>query len=377
MPLPPAAVALVHADQLTADPAFTHILDHAGASLVITAAPGQVICLGAEAGALTVDATHSAGPFGVAFDGGRLALTTRRTVEMYALSHRLAPAYPARPAQFDAMFVPIGSWRTGECMLHEIRLDGPSVVAANTHFSCISRSDMRSSFAPLWRPPFISELMPEDRCHLNSFAADDQGRVRFVTAFAETNTARGYRDVPLDSGVIIDVTQDTIIAKGLGMPHSVRLYDGALYVLDSASGSLWRMDLETRKGEVLTHLPGFARGMRRLGDVLFIGISPIRDTAKALNLPVFAKPADFKAGLAAVDIRTGQVLGLLRLPGTIAEIFDIAIIPGVRRLHIQNPAADHLIAVETPGAVYWLRAEDPAPWQKHARGQTKQSRDAD
>lgn len=359
MLLPPAHVPLVQSDQVRSDPAFLRILDDFGGSLVVTAAPGQAICLGAEDRKLTVSATRIVGPFGVAFDGARLALTARRSVEVYALSRRLASSYPAATGCYDAICVPIGSWRTGECMLREIRLDGPSIVAANTNFSCISRTDMRASFEPLWRPPFISALMPEDRCHLNSFATDAQGRVRFVTAFAETDTHRGYRNVPLDSGVIIDVIHDTTIAKGLGMPHSVRLYDDALYVLDSATGSLWRMNLETRAGVAMAHLPGFTRGMCRIGDSLIVGISPMRDTAQVLNLPVFAAKADFKAALAAIDIHTGQVQGMLRLPDTIVEILDIGIVPTVRRLHIQNPAADNLVAIETPSAVYWLRSEDP------------------
>ncbi len=359
MSLPPTHIPLVHADQVRADPAFLQILDRFGGSLVVTAAPGQAICLGAEGGDLTVDATRIVGPFGIAFDGARLALTTRRSVEVYALSRRLAAPYQPAPGRYDAICVPIGSWRTGECMLHEIHLDGPSIVAANTNFSCISRTDMRASFEPLWRPPFISEMMPEDRCHLNSFATDAQGRVRFVTAFAETDTPRGYRDGPLASGVIIDVMQDTIIAKGLGMPHSVRLYDDKLYVLDSATGSLWRMDLETRAGTAMAYLPGFTRGMCRIGDVLIIGVSPMRDTARQLNLPVFAETTDFHAGLAAVDMHSGQILGMLHLPKTIIEILDIGLVPDVRRLHIQDPTSDHLVAIETPGAVYWLRSEEP------------------
>lgn len=358
---PPTSIPLVRADQISADPGFIEILDRAGASLVVTMAPAQVICLGAEAGELTASATQIVRPFGVAFDGTRLALTSRRSVEMYVLSRRLAAPYPTAPNRYDAIFVPIGSWFTGECNWHEIHLDGPSVVAVNTQFSCISRSDMRNSFEPLWRPPFVSTLMPEDRCHLNSFATDEQGRIRFATAFAETDAPRGYRDAPLDSGVIIDVMHDTIIAKGLGMPHSVRLYDGTLFVLDSATGSLWRMNLETRGGEPVVCLPGFTRGMCKLGDVLLIGISPLRDTARVHNLPVFAEGGDFPAGIAAVDFHTGRVLGMLRLPNTIAEVFDIGVVPGVRRLHIQNPSADHLIGIETPAAVYWLNAGEPGP----------------
>lgn len=351
---PQIAPQLTRTGEIEVDAAFIDILDCAGVSLVATAAPGQVMCLGAEAGRLTADITPLEIPFGVACDGQRLALTTQRTVEVYTISRRLAAPYPAAPGKYDAICVPIGNWRTGECRLHEIHLQGSGVVTVNTQFSCISRSDMRHSFEPLWRPSFITALMPEDRCHLNSCAVDEQGRIRYVTAFAETDEPRGYRNLPLASGVIIDVVQNQVVGKGLGMPHSVRLYNGAIHVLDSATGSLWRMDPQTRAAEVVVSLPGFTRGMCRLDDVLMIGLSPLRDTAKARNLPVFSRGEAFQAGIAAVDIRSGQVLGMLRLPRTVNELFDIAIVPGARRVHIQNPILDHLTAIETPDGGYWM-----------------------
>ena len=42
---------------------------------------------------------------------------------------------------------------------------------------------------PRWRPPFITALAAEDRCHLNGLAIVD-GRPRYVTALGETDTAR-------------------------------------------------------------------------------------------------------------------------------------------------------------------------------------------
>jgi len=356
MSMPIETVRLLN--QIEADPGFIAVLDQAGASLVVTAAPGQAICLGAEAGQLTAAATPFASPFGVAHDGNRLALTTQRCVEIYALSRPLAAPYPARPNHYDAICVPIGQWRTGECRMHEIHLHGPSVIGVNTQFSCISRSDMRHSFEPLWRPSFISGLMPEDRCHLNSFAVDVQGRIRYATAFAETDAPRGYRDLPLASGVIIDVLQNKIIGKGLGMPHSVRLYDGMIHVLDSASGALWRLDPQSGAAEEIVRLPGFTRGLCRLGNILMIGLSPLRDTAKARNLPVFATGEVFHPGIAAVDLGSGQVVGMLGLPPSLNEVFDIATVPGVRRLHIQDPAVDHLTAIETPNGGYWMSIEE-------------------
>jgi len=37
----------------------------------------------------------------------------------------------------------------------------------NTRFSCLCTLDGVHSFVPRWRPPFVSALAPEDRCHLN------------------------------------------------------------------------------------------------------------------------------------------------------------------------------------------------------------------
>ena len=37
----------------------------------------------------------------------------------------------------------------------------------NTRFSCLCHARARVSFVPRWRPPFVTELEPSDRCHLN------------------------------------------------------------------------------------------------------------------------------------------------------------------------------------------------------------------
>ena len=44
--------------------------------------------------------------------------------------------------------------------------------------------------SPRWRPPFVSALAPEDRCHLNGLGLVD-GRPKYVTALGETDTAGG------------------------------------------------------------------------------------------------------------------------------------------------------------------------------------------
>jgi uncharacterized protein (TIGR03032 family) len=241
-------------------------------------------------------------------------------------------------------------------MVHDMALDGPSVLFANTQMSCLARSDGFSSFVPLWRPPFISALMPEDRCHLNSFALDGK-RVRYATAFAQSDTQEGYRALPNDSGVIVDVEANAVVATGLVKPHSVRIFDDKLYVLNSAAGEVLLVDVAARGSRVLATLPGFTRGLRLHGDVLFVGLSTLRATAQALDLPLSLRSDPLIAGIAALDRGTGQVLGMLRLPLGVEELFDFVIMPGFRRPLVLDPAPDApLIGIETPTGSYWMAA---------------------
>ena len=94
-------------------------------------------------------------------------------------------------------------------------------VFVSTLFSCLATTSDRYNFEPLWRPPFISKLAAEDRCHLNGLAMRD-GRPRYVTACSQTDIVDGWRDCRADGGCVIDVESGEVIADGLSMPHSPR-----------------------------------------------------------------------------------------------------------------------------------------------------------
>lgn len=51
----------------------------------------------------------------------------------------------------------------------------------NTTFSCLATLQTGFSFKPLWRPPFISKPVAEDRCHLNGLAMRG-GQPTYATA---------------------------------------------------------------------------------------------------------------------------------------------------------------------------------------------------
>ena len=102
------------------------------------------------------------------------------------------------------------------------------------------------AFRLFWKPPFISKLAAEDRCHLNGLAVRD-GEVAFVTATSRSDVVNGWRARRAEGGIVIDVGSGAIVTEKLSMPHSPRWYDNQLWVLNSGSGHLGTVDLESGK----------------------------------------------------------------------------------------------------------------------------------
>ena len=137
---------------------------------------------------------------------------------------------PGRAHQgYDRLYVPQVGYTTGDIDAHDIALDADGrIVFVNTLFSCLATVSETHSFAPLWQPPFISRLAPEDRCHLNGLAMEG-GRPRYVTAVGQSDVADGWRDRRRDGGCVIDVAANEVVVTGLSMPHSPRLYRERLW----------------------------------------------------------------------------------------------------------------------------------------------------
>ena len=75
---------------------------------------------------------------------------------------------------YDRLYVPQVAWTTGDLDIHDVAEDAEGrIVFVNTLFGCLAAPSEAASFVPLWRPPFISRLAAEDRCHLNGLALKD------------------------------------------------------------------------------------------------------------------------------------------------------------------------------------------------------------
>jgi hypothetical protein len=118
---------------------------------------------------------------------------------------------------FDACYVPREAFITGELDTHDVGLLAEGrIVFVNTLYNCLATPSERHSFTPLWKPPFISKIVKEDRCHLNGLAMAN-GVPRYVTAVSKSDTIDGWRDRRTDGGIVIDVATGKVIL-GAALP---------------------------------------------------------------------------------------------------------------------------------------------------------------
>ena len=259
---------------------------------------------------------------------------------------------------YDAMYVPRVGYTTGDIDMHDLVVEQSGrVVFVNTSFSCLATLSPRFSFQPLWRPPFVSKLTPEDRCHLNGLALVD-GRATYVTAVSQSDVADGWRDCRRDGGCVIDVRNNQIVAAGLSMPHSPRFYRDRLWVLNSGTGYLGHVDLEQGQFVPLTFCPGYLRGLTFVGNYAVVGLSrPRHDrTFGGLQLQeeLDRRKAQPQCGLYVIDLTSGDVVQWLRLEGEVSELYDVAVLPGVVRpmvLGFQTDEIQRMLAVEDGGTL--------------------------
>jgi uncharacterized protein (TIGR03032 family) len=344
------------------------VLGQLKGSLLISAFPvGNLVVLSARQAQLAVSFHAFERPMGLAIRPGWLAVGTRAQVWFL----RNAPDIAAKLeplGHYDACYLTRSSHFTGNIQSHELAwvsaTGGPGARGAlagasgynagdaelwivNTLFSCLCTAHPSYSFAPRWRPPFVSGLAPEDRCHLNGLAVAD-GKARYVTAMAESDTAQGWRLLKVGGGCVIDVASGQTVSRGLTMPHSPRLAGDRLLVLDSGLGRLVTIDPANGQLEMVAELPGYTRGLAIHGSLAFVGLSKVRSTSSLAGVPITVQPERLRCGFAVVDLHTGQVIAHFEFASGIDELFDIQLLPGISSPFISGPLADR-----GPGQPIW------------------------
>ncbi|MDO8945595.1 MAG: TIGR03032 family protein [Desulfocapsaceae bacterium] len=339
---------------VTVSPHFTQWLAEQQVSLMFTNTLGnRLFIIGLKPdGRLWICERHFDRCMGLVADNtNRLYMVTR--YQIWRLENALPPGQ-LTDTGYDRLYIPQMAHTTGSINIHDIAVDNDGqVIFVNTRFGCLATLSKHDNFVPLWKPPFLPELTPDDRCHLNGLAMRE-GKPAYVTSFSQTaDEFEGWRKVKENSGTVTDVATNEVILSGLCMPHSPRFYQGQLWLTNSGAGEFGRIDLARGQYEPIAFAPGFLRGLAFQGDFAIVGSSKPRHADFFNGLPLHNKLDNYKLksvrGLFIVDLRTGEVAHWLNLAGGSGEIYDVVALPQVLRPMVLDLGSEEIQTMVTVG----------------------------
>lgn len=249
---------------------------------------------------------------------------------------------------YDACYLPQSIHFTADIDIHEMEYCDDELYFINTKFSCLCIKNQNTSFKPIWKPPFITLLQPLDKCHLNGFCTRDK-KPRYVTALGHNDEPLGWRATKANGGILMDITTNEVLAKGLSMPHSPRWHEEKLYLLESGKGAISYYDFKKKKVIEIASVPGFTRGLDIVGDFAFIGVSKVRESATFSGLPITKLPKRV-SGIWIVNIKTGQIVSFIEFTSGIDEVFAVSVLPHTKMemfdFTSEHSKANYVIAPE-------------------------------
>ena len=265
---------------------------------------------------------------------------------------------------YDRLYVPKVSHVTGDLDVHDLAVDAAGrLIFVNTLFGCLATVSDTASFRPIWRPPFLSKLAAEDRCHLNGLAMR-AGQPDFVTAVSESDAVDGWRDHRRDGGCVVDVAANAVVLRGLSMPHSPRWHHGRLWLHNSGTGEFGYADLKAGRFVPVCFCPGYLRGSSFIGDFALVGLSKPREnrtfSGLALDDALASRKAAPRCGIQVIDLRSGDVVQWVALEGVVQELYDVVVLPGAVRPMAIGFQSDEIRRV--------LNIGEPAPLRATAAG---------
>lgn len=359
---PLAPLAYTHSE------ALPHLFEALGISLIITTYQAQrVLCLARAGEQMMMTQRYFERPTGLAWRAGQLAVGTRRQIWRFADTGALHHVH-GHALEHDLVLAPRASHVTGDILVHDLAFAKDALLMVNTRFSCLCTIAPDCSFTPFWRPPFVTALAAEDRCHLNGLAASDEGP-QFVTARAVSDTPQGWRDARLSGGIVLHVPSGEIVARGLMMPHSPRLHKGSLYVLDSGRGELLRLDASTGMAETVAALPGFLRGLTFHERFAFVGLCKAREGTEFGGTPLHERRDSLRCGVSVIDLVAGGEVARIEFTSGVEELFDIAVLDGVEHPLLVGMEEDTVdgIFVLPPQEAEELAGRERIPHQSHLK----------
>jgi uncharacterized protein (TIGR03032 family) len=311
--------------------------------LITTYQAGRLVVVGTRQGSpeLVLSSRKLTRPMGVGLrpDSGSLAIAVDTLIWQFGNAPEFVSHVDPAKAH-DACYLPRHAMYTGPIDAHEIAWCGSELWIVNTLFSCLCTLNARHHFVPRWKPRFITAIAADDRCHLNGLAVVDN-KPGFVTALGESDTREGWRPGKAAGGCVIEVASGLPVVRGLSMPHSPRVKDGELWLLESGQGRLVRADRARGSVEPVAQTPGYPRGLAFAGQYAFVGLSKPRPSSTPRlsfdDLPISERSTPQSCGVSVVDLGTGREAGRLEFHSGIDEIFDVRALEQARNPLVNGP----------------------------------------
>ena len=223
---------------------------------------------------------------------------------------------------YDTLYIPQSAYTIGDLQIQDIGIDKQNrPILVSALFNGLVYPSEQYSFEPYWKPPFISEWVAEDRCHLSGLAVR-KNCPRYVTAFATLNENQGWRKQRHGSGIVLDITHNKIICSGLSAPLSPRWYQNHLWLLNAGNKQFGYVD-ERKIFKPIAQFAGIPRGLDFVKDFAITGLSgmtePLEEGTNSYHPTRHCE-------IQIIDITTGRCVHWLKITGAIEQIFDIRVI---------------------------------------------------
>ncbi|MEB3225733.1 MAG: TIGR03032 family protein [Synechococcus sp.] len=310
--------------EMTQSDSFSKLLDELNISIAMSSPTDNRLVTLAVDDQLKLTNFSRTFPQPTALTGSQSRLLLATTARLSFFYNMPAVAAKLEPlGYYDACYLHRNSHIVGDLQITDLVDVKQKIWGVSSRFSCLfSIEDKAFSFTPRWKPSFIKEINANDACRLSGLAiVNDQPK--YVTAYAATNSPRGWRNTSLQEGVLIDVSSSQILLRNLHLPLAPRWHNDRLWILEAGRQSFGYVNLKDASVETVTYLPGRPKGMSLFSHYAFIILDNLSETSSG------------RSGIWVIDLNSGKVIANT-IFGTIQSLFSVQVIPNTIRPDITN-----------------------------------------
>lgn len=324
---------------------FVQWLAEFDCSLVISSyKSNKVFTLSSYENKLCIYFTNAPRAMGLSYTNDKLVVSSLGNLTTYVNQKKIMDT---KYGMFDTNFIPEITIHKGDVDIHDIHVNkSGKIFYISSLFSCVcTPNEKGKTFNVFWKPPWISKISSEDRCHLNGLCFIDD-KLRFVTSVCKSDIAMGWLEKSnVNKGVVYDVEKDEVYCEGLSQPHSPRWHDNKLWLLDAGRGYFGCVEDNKFKRKVF--IPGFLRGLTFHNGFAIVTSSFDRhdNNFKDIELGKILeeKKAAVKCGVWIINMERFDIVHNLQFKGEVKELYDVVVVPNSGRGRVFDLADTRLL----------------------------------